>query len=129
MHECVQLKRVGYQRRFSQRAGVRAERLDGPDVGKPKPKPDPKGQARPIAPSNGVSPKAGEKEQGGVCLAEDLFTLGPSARYLFAIPGSCEKLNMSRLLHVFVSGAQWWFGVVQLTSFAGLYGTLAPFVH
>ena len=37
VHECVQLKRVGYQRRFSQHAGVRAERLDGPDVGKPKP--------------------------------------------------------------------------------------------
>ena len=59
VHECVQLKRVGYQRRFSQHAGVRAERLDGPDVGKPKPKPDPKGQDRPNAPSNGVSPKAG----------------------------------------------------------------------
>ena len=41
---------------------VRAERLDGPDVGKPKPKPDPKGQDRPPgkhAPSNGVSPKRG----------------------------------------------------------------------
>ena len=60
VHECVQLKRVGYQRRFSQHAGVRAERLDGPDVGKPKPnQAGPEGQARPNAPSNGVSPKAG----------------------------------------------------------------------
>ena len=46
VHECVQLKRVGYQRRFSQHAGVRAERLDGPDVGKPKPnQAGPEGQA------------------------------------------------------------------------------------
>ena len=29
VHECVQLKRVGYQRRFCQHAGVRAERLVG----------------------------------------------------------------------------------------------------
>ena len=50
------------------------------------------GQVRPNAPSNGVSPKPGEKK-GGVCLAEDLFTLGPSARYLFAIPGSCETCH------------------------------------
>ena len=72
---------------------VRAERLDGPDVGKPKPKPDPKGQDRPNAPSNGVSPKPGEKNKGEFVWPEDLFTLGPSARYLFAIPGSCETCH------------------------------------
>ena len=74
---------------------VRAERLDGPDVGKPKPKPDPKGQDRPNAPSNGVSPKPGEKNKGEFVWPEDLFTLGPSARYLFAIPGSCETCHAS----------------------------------
>ena len=94
VHECVQLKRVGYQRRFSQHAGVRSERLDGPDVGKPKPKPDPKGQDRPeMHQATVYPPRLGEKNKGEFVWPKDLFTLGPSARYLFAIPGSCETCH------------------------------------
>ena len=64
VHECVQLKRVGYQRRFSQHAGVRAERLvgwSGRWETKTQAGPQRTVQARPNAPSNGVSPKLGEK--------------------------------------------------------------------
>ena len=74
---------------------VRAERLDGPDVGKPKPKPDPKGQDRPgqMHQATVYPPSWVKRTRGSLFGPKDLFPLGPSARYLFAIPGSCETCH------------------------------------
>ena len=73
-------------------------------------KPGPEGQARTKCTKQRCIPQGWVKNKGVFVWPKDLFTLGPSARYLFAI---YFMRNMSRLLHVFVSGAQWWFVVVS----------------